>query len=92
MTTTEPFDDTKLRYPVTECLSILGVSRKHFYAQVKAGRYVVVKDGSRVFMTKDQLMAAAAGQFPKKEERCPDCGHLSKKRGHTGCKGRPDAN
>ena len=51
----------KPRYSVAECLELLGVSRKHFYAQVKAGRYKIVKDGSRTFMTRADLLAAAKG-------------------------------
>jgi len=50
-----------LRYSVTECLKMLGVSRAHFYRQVKAGRYEVVRDRGRTFMTVEQLQAAIRG-------------------------------
>ncbi len=60
------FDDTKLRYSVTECLEVLGISRKHFYAQLRAGVYETIRDGNRRFMTRDQLMAAAAGSNEEK--------------------------
>ena len=56
-----PEHEEKLRYSVTECLSMLGISRAHFYRQVKAGRYLVVRDQGRTFMTAEQLQAAARG-------------------------------
>jgi len=51
----------KSRYSVGECLAKLGISRAHFYRQVKAGRYQVVRDRGRTFMTVEQLQAAARG-------------------------------
>ena len=51
----------KARYSVTECLDLLGISRAHFYRQVKAGRYQVVRDRGRTFMTVAQVQAAARG-------------------------------
>lgn len=51
----------KPRYSIAESLTLLGVSRKHFYSRVRAGRYQIVKDGSRSFMTHEALIAAAAG-------------------------------
>lgn len=54
-------DDSKLRYRVGECLQILGVSRAHFYRQMRKGVYKTIRDGNRRFMTREQLLAAAAG-------------------------------
>ncbi len=51
----------KLRYSVEECLELLGVSKKHFYNQVRDGNYQVIKDGRRTFMTRRQLINASKG-------------------------------
>ena len=55
------FTEQKLRYSVNDCLCILGVSRKHFYAQLKAGVYKTVTDGKRRYMTHEQLLEAVHG-------------------------------
>ncbi len=61
-----PFPSSwKPRYGVPECLDLLGISRKHFYGQVKAKRYRIIKDGRRTFMTHEQLLDAAAGDGRK---------------------------
>ena len=52
----------KPRYSVSECLGLLGVSRGFFYDRVRSGMYGVVKDGSRTFMTYEQLLNAAQCQ------------------------------
>jgi len=54
--------EEKPRYSVVECLKMLGVSRAHFYRQVKAGNYSVVRDRGRTFMTADQVRAAVHGE------------------------------
>ena len=51
----------KIRYSVTECLAMLGVSRKTFYDRVRAGKYETITDGRRRFMTQEQLIAASKG-------------------------------
>lgn len=51
----------KPRYPVPECLVLLGESRDRYYAKVRSGRYNVTKDGRRTYMTHAQLLDAAQG-------------------------------
>lgn len=51
----------KPRYNVSECLILLDETRKTFYAKVKSGRYRLTKDGSRSYMTHDELLRAAEG-------------------------------
>lgn len=58
-----------LRFTVSQCLGVLGVSRGHFYKQVKAGVYQVIKDGRRTFMTREQLDNAIQGIGPDDPDR-----------------------
>lgn len=51
----------KPRYNVSECLILLDETRKTFYAKVKSSRYQITKDGSRTYMTHEQLLDAAKG-------------------------------
>ena len=51
----------KPRYSIPECLILLDIGRKPFYSRVREGRYAITKDGSRSYMTHDQLLAAARG-------------------------------
>jgi len=46
---------------------MLGISRKHFYKQVRAGVYNTITDGKRRFMTYDQLMEAVRGDSKQEE-------------------------
>ena len=50
-----------LRYNLADCLRLLGVSRATFYRRVQAGKYKVIKDGSKTFMSPEQLKEAGAG-------------------------------
>jgi len=51
----------KPRYTITDCLMLLGETRKRFYAKVKTGRYQIRKDGSRSYMLHADLLDAAKG-------------------------------
>ena len=53
--------EQKLRYSVVDCVNQLGISRATFDRRVLDGKYRVIRDGSRVFMSHAQLVAAAAG-------------------------------
>ncbi len=44
-----PILDPNRRYPIEQTLAFLGVSRRHFYEGVKAGRIKLIKDGRRSF-------------------------------------------
>ena len=55
-----PVSGWKPRYSVSECLALLGVSKGFFYGRVRSGHYQVVKDGTRTFMTYDELIRAAS--------------------------------
>jgi len=56
--------EQKLRYSVSECLKQLGISRATFDRRVLDGKYQVIRDGNRVFMSYAQLVEAAAGDGP----------------------------
>lgn len=51
----------KPRYTVEDCLVLLGESRDRFYAKVRSGRYQMLKDGRRSYMTHQALEDAAKG-------------------------------
>jgi len=51
----------KPRYPISECLALLDISRKGFYERVRSRQYRLTKDGGRSYMTHDQLLDAAEG-------------------------------
>ena len=51
----------KPRYTIPDCLMLLGESRRRFYEKVKTGRYQITKDGSRSYMTHENLLDAAEG-------------------------------
>lgn len=51
----------KPRYTIPECLILLDESRPRFYAKVHRGRYQLTRDGSRAYMTHEQLLDAAEG-------------------------------
>jgi hypothetical protein len=50
-TKTQPLPqlDPLRRYSIADSLTLLGVSKKRFYAHVKAGRITLLKDGRRSF-------------------------------------------
>ena len=52
----------KPRYTVAECLVLLSESRDRFYGKVRSGRYQIIKDGRRTYMTHTQLEDAALGE------------------------------
>jgi len=52
---------SKLRYPLSECLEHLGISRATFNRRVEAGQYQIIRDGKRLFMSHEQLVEAAKG-------------------------------
>ena len=56
-----PEIEEKARYSIAESIQILGISRTHFYRQVKKGKYQVIHDGGRTFMTAEQLEDAVKG-------------------------------
>ena len=56
-----PVQYPKPRYSVNECLALLDESRRRFYQKVKSGRYRLIKDGGRSYLTHADLLDAAEG-------------------------------
>jgi hypothetical protein len=56
--TTTQFEqiDSNRRYPIPKTLALLGISRKRFYDNVKAGRIKIIKDGRRSFCGGDEII------------------------------------
>lgn len=50
------------RYDIPTTLALLGISRRHFYQSVKAGRIKMVKDGRRSFCPGSEI--ARLSQVP----------------------------
>lgn len=57
---TEPMKPQRLAYSVEESLRLLGISRKKFYAEAKAGRLLLRKSGRRTLVLADDLHAYLA--------------------------------
>lgn len=53
---TLPALDPLRRYPVEQAMAYLGISRKRFYDNIKAGRIKIVKDGRRTFVPASEVI------------------------------------